>query len=479
MRTISLVLLVAVSAFAQLPQDQIFRMNNPAVFQLTVKKGASVETATAFCIRQDGLLATTWGMIAGASEATVRSMYDKQIKVLGVLASDRHHNIAIIKVDDGGLSEVQLGQSVYTVAKELVYIIGTAPSGSNVMLSGMINEEYKKARDVAEYQPVIPVEGEFSSHDNGGPILSGSGGRAIGVMMTTAPHTGDAAKSNHVAVVIPVEELRDLMKTMSAQSVPLAGGENYFDSPDGLYWAGRLDEVNGDMVGAESHYRGVLTKDPKAETPAFQLAYTLERQGKHNEAAEAYARFSSISPKVAAGYFNRGLILAAQEKWTEAQVMFEKATAIDTKFNRGWDNLGIALEKQQKPDKALAAYLKAREVKETDPWANMRATSILWTMQKWGDCAKAAKKGREAGVDSVQIYFLEADSYLHMRSYLQSWDLAHRGTERDVKDARFWAIMAESSAKSKNPDRAKQELETLRTLDAALATQVEVRMSAK
>jgi predicted Zn-dependent protease len=121
------------------------------------------------------------------------------------------------------------------------------------------------------------------------------------------------------------------------------------------------------------------------------------------------------------------------------------------------------------PDKALASYNKAREAKETDVYASLRIAHILFDQQKWGAAAAAAKKAREAGVDSTDIYLIEADSYCHTHSYLQAWDLAHRGTERNPKVARLWAIMVESSQRLKNDERAKQELSTLQTLDPEAA----------
>ena len=428
----------------------------------------SKTTSTAFCLRQDGIVATTWSNIANASSATIRTIYDKEIRVAGVLAKDTEHNLVILKVDDGGLSEVQLGQSTYTKANELVFIIGDSLPSVNRMVLGLISPEYKKAREVEEYQPVIPVIGPFTARDNGAPILSGSGGRAIGVALATDPGPGQD-KARHTAVVVPIEELRMVMKNMKSVPEPLTPHGDYATSNEGHYWAGRLDEVNGDLLDALKHYQIVLTSDSKNISASFQYAYVSELQGNHDIAAQGYARTLGINPREEKSLFNLGLIQFAQGKLADAEKNFSAAGAAGVKFVKAFDRLGMTQEQLHQPDKALAAYAKAREAKETDTYSSLRIAHILFDQQKWGAAATAAKKAREAGVDSTEIYLIEADSYCHTHSYLQAWDLAHRGTERNSKVSRLWAIMVESSQKLKNDDRAKQELAILQTLDPEAA----------
>ena len=129
MKSVLFAILFATSpaAFAQLSQDQIFHMVNPAVFTLTATEpGGAMHVGSAFCLRQDGIMVTTFHTIANASSAVVRSIYSKDIRVLGTLATDPAHDLAILKIDDAGLSEVQAGQSEYTRANEIVSIIASS-----------------------------------------------------------------------------------------------------------------------------------------------------------------------------------------------------------------------------------------------------------------------------------------------------------------------------------------------------------------
>jgi tetratricopeptide (TPR) repeat protein len=266
-----------------------------------------------------------------------------------------------------------------------------------------------------------------------------------------------------------VEELRLVMKTMKSAPDPISPHGDFALSNEGHYWAGRLDEVNGDLADALKHYQMVLDADKRNVSAAFQHAYVSEMQGNHDAAAQGYAHALSINAREEKSLFNLGLIQFAQGKFPEAEKNFAAAAAAGTKFVKAWDRLGMTQEQLHQPDKALASYAKAREAKETDTYAQLRTAHILFDQQKWGAAAGAAKKAREAGVDSVEIYLIEADSYCHTHSYLQAWDLAHRGTEINPKVARLWAIMVESSQKLKNLDRAKQELAKLQTLDPEAA----------
>ena len=463
------VALSALPLLAQLPQDQIFHMHNPGVFMIKATGAdGKTHTSSAFCLRQDGILVTTYHTIANASSATVRSIYDKEIRVLGTLATSPEHDLAILKIEDAGLSEVQIGQSEYTRSNEHVSIIASSGPSTNTYIGGKISAEYKKERAAEEYQLVIPVEGDFQSQYNGAPLLSGSGGRAMGVLLVA-----DNTQSAKFAIAVPIEEVRTMLDGMSASPTPLSPAGDYFATKEGNYWAGRLDEVSGAFDNAIAHYRSALTAAPDFYPAIFQIAYTSEWKGDHATATEYYKKAQAYSQTKSQASYNLGLIDFAAGQYANAEQDFNTATSGNAKFLKAYDKLGETLEKEQQAAKALAPYMKARDIKPTDTYSNLRIANILFDEQKWRDAAKAAKTAREAGVDSASVYLIEADSWFHVRDYLQAWDLANRGTQRKSDIARFWYLMAASDTKTKNPDRAKTELDKLRALDPAAAKELE------
>ena len=289
----------------------------------------------------------------------------------------------------------------------------------------------------------------------------------MGVLLVN--DSGDAKS----AIAIPIEEVRDLMNSFSASPVPLTPHGNYFTTKEGIYWAGRLAEVRGDYQNAIAHFRSAIAIAPDDYPAMFQLAYDAELLADSTTAEEYYHKAQHFAPSISVASYNLGLIAIGERNYLEAEHEFNAAIERNPKFLKAYDKLGESFEKEQQPAKALVPFMKARDLKPTDTYSNLRISHILFDQQKWKDAAKAAKTARESGVDSIDVYLIEADSWFHLKDYLQSWDLANRGTQRKAGIARLWYIMAASDMKTKNPDRAKIELEKLRALDPAAAQELD------
>jgi Flp pilus assembly protein TadD len=234
--------------------------------------------------------------------------------------------------------------------------------------------------------------------------------------------------------------------------------------------------VNNDFNNALAHYNSSLQLDPQFYPALFQIGYDAELRGDHASAKDAFTKAKGFPQTASLAAFNLGLIDLLLNDLPNAEQNFQFAVEKDAKFLKAYDKLGETYEQEKQPDKALAAYMKARDIKETDTYSELRVAHILFDQGKWRDAAKAAKKAREAGVDSVDVYLIEADSWFHVKDYLQAWDLANRGTQlrAGANMPRLWYIMAASDMKIKNQaDRGKTELDKLQTLDAVMAKELQ------
>src|SRR5438309_642712 len=68
----------------------------PAIIEITVfdVKGQLLRTGNAFFISRDGLIATTWTMVADAAYGVAKSPDGKIRNITGVLASDQQNDLA-------------------------------------------------------------------------------------------------------------------------------------------------------------------------------------------------------------------------------------------------------------------------------------------------------------------------------------------------------------------------------------------------
>jgi len=129
---------------------------------------------------------------------------------------------------------------------------------------------------------------------------------------------------------------------------------------------GKLDE-------ALDAYRKALEIDPKFANAWYNMGIVFEEQGKLDEALDAYRKALEIDPKLANAWIGMGNTLNNQGKLDEALDAYRKALKFDPKNALAWNNMGAVLNSQGKLDKALDACRKALEIdpKYADAWYNM------------------------------------------------------------------------------------------------------------
>jgi tetratricopeptide (TPR) repeat protein len=91
-----------------------------------------------------------------------------------------------------------------------------------------------------------------------------------------------------------------------------------------------LLELTGDMAGAEAALRAALTEDPSLPQVSKNLADILYRNGRYDEAKEAYERAAKLAPKLGDDlYFKLGNIAYKRRDHGGARAGWSRATALN------------------------------------------------------------------------------------------------------------------------------------------------------
>jgi len=118
----------------------------------------------------------------------------------------------------------------------------------------------------------------------------------------------------------------------------------------------------GNMGGAETIFRQLITAFPKEATPYLRLGIILERQDKVDEAIAEYRKAIEINPKHAVARNSLGVALAKQGQLTEAIDQWKQALAINAEYADVLTNLGLAFLQQGNKDEAVANLKKAKDL---------------------------------------------------------------------------------------------------------------------
>jgi tetratricopeptide (TPR) repeat protein len=109
-----------------------------------------------------------------------------------------------------------------------------------------------------------------------------------------------------------------------------AGATAYPDHPVLQNNLAVLLEVSGDVAGAESILRAALAEDPSLPQISKNLADVLYRNGRYDEAKEAYERAAKLAPDLGDDlYFKLGNIAYKRRETARARESWSRATALN------------------------------------------------------------------------------------------------------------------------------------------------------
>ena len=143
-----------------------------------------------------------------------------------------------------------------------------------------------------------------------------------------------------------------------------------------------------------------------------------QKQGKLDEAIEAYKKVLSIKPDYAEAHNNMGVALQDLHKLGEAMEAFNKALAIKPDYASAHNNMGNVLQKQGKLEAAIKAYKKAFSLKPDYPEAHYNMGVVLKEQNKLEEAIEAYNNAIFIKPDYDEAY-LNIGNALHGQGKLE------------------------------------------------------------
>ncbi|MGA2541063.1 MAG: tetratricopeptide repeat protein [Verrucomicrobiota bacterium] len=125
----------------------------------------------------------------------------------------------------------------------------------------------------------------------------------------------------------------------------------------GMVWQ---DQDRNDLAIPE--FQAAVQVKADFELGHFNLANSLARSGRLDEAIAHYQTAARLNPGRVEAYNGQGLCYARQGKMEEAARQFRRVTELNPGDSGVWENLGNALGSQNKLDEAIPCFLKALQI---------------------------------------------------------------------------------------------------------------------
>ncbi|MGP1676366.1 MAG: DegQ family serine endoprotease [Burkholderiales bacterium] len=140
-----------------------------------------------FIISADGYILTNAHVVDGADEITVR-LTDKREFKAKVIGADKRTDVALIRIDAGGLPVVKLGDPNKLKVGEWVLAIGSPFGFDNTVTAGIVSG---KARSLPQENlvPFIQTDAAVNPGNSGGPLFN-LRGEVVGINSQIYSRTG-------------------------------------------------------------------------------------------------------------------------------------------------------------------------------------------------------------------------------------------------------------------------------------------------
>jgi S1-C subfamily serine protease len=217
-----------------------------AVQSSLVRNGQSGESiGTGLIVTTDGEIVTNAHVVGDAKTVHVRLNGESEPREAAVVAADPGRDLALLRVDTGGLSpaafaapgDIRLGDEVLAIGYALDL------DGDPTVTLGIVSSLNRTLNtDAGSLKGLIQTDAAVSSGNSGGPLINAVG-RVVGIN-TLVSSTGLGSTANGLGFAISAAELLPAIERLRAQ----ANGETLVSGYLGVQLERRMDGGSGALV---------------------------------------------------------------------------------------------------------------------------------------------------------------------------------------------------------------------------------------
>lgn len=248
----------------------------------TGRDGSRQAIGTGFVISEDGLIATSLHVIGEGRLLTVSFADGETRPVTAIHAWDRKLDLAVVRVQAGGLPHLRLGDSDTLKQGAAVVAIGNPQGLARSIVQGIVSA----IRDF-EFGPMIQLAIPIEPGNSGGPLLDMKG-RVQGIVNMKSVVT------DNLGFAIPINALDPLLK--NPNSVPLekwaaigALDEKLWEPLMGGDWRQRVGMITVEGSGQGFGGRALCLSRQEVPDAPYELAVTVQLDDEAGAAGLAFA----------------------------------------------------------------------------------------------------------------------------------------------------------------------------------------------
>ena len=158
---------------------------------------------------KDGYILTNAHVVEGADEITVRTNDERDLEAK-LVGSDPQTDLAVLKVEDGKLAALELGDSDSLRVGQWVVAAGTPFGLSSSITSGIVSATGRSNLRIADYENFIQTDAAINPGNSGGPLLDLEG-KVVGINTAIFSRSGGYMG---IGFAIPINMAKNVMNSL-------------------------------------------------------------------------------------------------------------------------------------------------------------------------------------------------------------------------------------------------------------------------
>lgn len=190
----------------------------PSVVTLRIRSGDAAALGSGFVVTADGYIVTNNHVVEGGNGAIQVTFSDSSTADATLVGADPESDLAIVKVNRGGLTPVEFGDSDTLQVGDPVIAVGAPLALSNTVTYGIVSALDRPIRTVVQgggsrYYAAIQTDAAVNQGNSGGPLFDAAG-RVVGVNSVIGSLSEDQEHAGNVglAFAIPINQTQRVAK---------------------------------------------------------------------------------------------------------------------------------------------------------------------------------------------------------------------------------------------------------------------------
>lgn len=400
---IGLCLALAAPAAAQFPSQtvesvRILNQNQSGVVSLTAYSATKdvLGRGTGYAVNSE-YLATNYHLVSTAASVEAFNNKGKKLKVEGIAAINREFDIALVRIK-GELPILTIGSSDTLASGNRIFALGAEADGILQIREGTIREGVS----LGQARNVFTVGLDIPESYSGGPVF-GLNEQIVGMM---------GILDRGLKFLIPINVVRQM--SLQGRVIPFEEWtpEDYLQSLDGAYLAGRIAFLTQDTARAERFLTRTVSLNPQLIDAQAYLASILSNNRDYQGAIQAYRRVLDQSPNNVQALSGLGQVYIRLQQFSDAVPLLEQAARLNPNDKEAYYNLGWAYEQVKDFAKAADAYGKFIQSQPQNPWTGYLQLGLCYIELAQYDMAiQALLKAAETQPRDIKTNYTLALAY--------------------------------------------------------------------